>query len=347
MAPITRIDTGARLGLGVVALLCAAYPLVDGPADHPLAMFVIAPLVAAVWARASATILVSVVTFAVAAVQGWLFGLRGVPLVVRLVIIAAGSLAAVTAAATRERKQRELDEAKVQIALAARLQRGLVPEPHPSAGVTVATRYQPGERGLMIGGDFIEVIALPDGCTAFVIGDVSGHGPDAASFGIAVRAGWKSVAYSEPLRCAQWLDEVEDAFFYDARFRGFVTAITGRLDPRDGRLDMVSAGHPWPIRIGPEPTTVPLRIGPPLGIRTGVARTVTEERLSSTDRLLLYTDGLVENPRSPGGRAGDDGLLRTLGGLGGAADLDRLLDLLGPDGFPDDVALLLLGRDLG
>ena len=46
------------------------------------------------------------------------------------------------------------------------------------------------------------------------------------------------------------LDEVEAAFFHDDRFDGFVTALTGRVEPRDGTVRLVSAGHPWPVEVG-------------------------------------------------------------------------------------------------
>ena len=59
--------------------------------------------------------------------------------------------------------------------------------------------------------------------------------------------------------------------------------------------------------------------------------------------MLLYTDGLTENSRSPGGRPGEEGLLAALADPGTSTVLDDLLTRFGPDGFDDDVAMLHLG----
>lgn len=151
-----------------------------------------------------------------------------------------------------------------------------------------------------------------------------------------------SSAQSEEL--SSWLDDVEVAFFHDRRYDGFVTAVTGRVDTRNVSVTMVSAGHPWPVEIGPDLRIVDMATSPPLGVTSGARRRVTHGRITSGSPWLFYTDGLVENAWTPGGRAGEDGLLATLNDMDDPTDLDGLLARTGPDGFQDDVALLLVSR---
>ncbi len=84
-----------------------------------------------------------------------------------------------------------------------------------------------------LGGDFFDAICLPTGDLAFVVGDVAGHGPHEAAIGAAVRAGWKSAAYSAPGCPLDWIHLLARAFFEDRRFEEFVTMCTGRLGGGD------------------------------------------------------------------------------------------------------------------
>ena len=74
---------------------------------------------------------------------------------------------------------------------------------------------------MQLGGDFLEAIALADGRLAALIGDVCGHGPREAAFGAALRAGWKSIALGGKHDPADWVDELNAAFFQDGRIDTF------------------------------------------------------------------------------------------------------------------------------
>ena len=242
------------------------YAVIHEGAEEPLAIFVIGPLVAAVMSTPVVAAGVSTVAVSVAAALGVAFGLTGSALAARLGIILAGSVLGVAAARARTQRERRLTETGIRLAVANTFQSGLVPLARPADGTTVETRYRPGARGMLLGGDFLDVITLPDGATGFIIGDVSGHDARAAAFGTAVRAGWKGIAYSRPSDLASWLDDVEVAFFHDRRYPGFVTAVTGRVDARDGSISMVSAGHPWPVAVSRTPSIVEVVTSPPLGV---------------------------------------------------------------------------------
>jgi serine phosphatase RsbU (regulator of sigma subunit) len=245
-------------------------------------------------------------------------------------------------ASVRARREQALRDSEVAAAVLVAFQDGLVPVPSPPSGVVAVSRYRPAEVPMRIGGDFVDVVALPDGTAGFIIGDVCGHGPRAAALGARIRAAWRGVAHTVPLHPPRWLEELDGAFFDDRPFDGFVTALTGRLSTR-GEVLAVSAGHLPPVLLAPGAATpVVMRPGVPLGIPADRPREPVELRLDPTSSLLLYTDGLIENGRDPRGRPGEEGLLAALEEARPATLLDDLLSRFGPHGFDDDVALLHL-----
>lgn len=339
-----------RLGVPVVgALLLAAvlaglYPSFAERAGDPLAVFLLPALFVALVSDEFRTALVAAASSAVAAVEGLATDLGDAQFAARMGVIVLGCVAAVVGARVRADRERKLRRAAVSDALATAFQEGLVPRPVPPPGLSATVRYRPATLPLMLGGDFLDVITLPDGAAGFVIGDVTGHGPRAAAFGPRVRAGWKSVAHTMPTQPGRWFEEVEAAFLRDGRFDGFVTGITGRVD-ESGVLSIVCAGHPRPVLIADDVAAfLQLGVGTPMGVPRPTPRPVTTSRLEPGHSLLLYTDGILENRRTPGGRAGERSLLRAVGAMSAAVDLDALLEEFGPNGYDDDVALMLLER---
>ena len=340
-----RVERSSLLiGLTMVAVVAAVYPFIADQADNPLGLFVLPPLFTAVLSTSRSTAVVGIAAGVVAAVEGAATGLVGWSLAMRLVIVIGASVLAGVAAEVRRTRDQELADARVHRAVSESFQSGLVPVPLPPVGLLAETRYRPGEQRLRLGGDFVDLITLPDGAAGFVIGDVSGHGARAAAFGTAIRAAWKGIAHALPADPVRWLAEVEAAYLTDGRFDGFVTALAGRLDAHSGRLELVSAGHCWPVLVANPSSLVPVTPNLPLGIDPSRARSPSSIDLPATRSLLLYTDGLIENRSAPQGRADEEGLLQAVTRRHDHLDLDELLDELGPDGFEDDVALMLLTR---
>lgn len=331
-----------QFGLAGVAITAVVYPVIAEQAGHPLAVFLLAPLGTAVVADHRDTRIVGFAAVLAAGLEGVATGLAGWTLTARLLLIALGVALATWGAARRTQRERQLVGAQIDRALSATFQQGLVPVPVPPPGITAVTCYRPASAPLMLGGDFVDVIALPDSSAGFVIGDVCGHGPSAAAFGTRMRAGWKSLAWVMPTQPARWLEELDQAFFLDGRFDGFVTVIAGRMSS-DGQVSAVCAGHPRPLLVGPDHVRrIDMVAGLPLGIDPTVRRETSRFEVPSGASMLLYTDGLIENPGTPGGRSSEEALMRMLPTPFSAPDLDTLVDRFGPHGFDDDVALLLL-----
>jgi serine phosphatase RsbU (regulator of sigma subunit) len=228
--------------------------------------------------------------------------------------------------------------------------------------IKVATCYRPGEGRMLLGGDFIDAVTRPNGSVAAVIGDVTGHGPDAAALGASLRAAWRALALRGASLQANMktlnsltLDESDRAEEGELGLALLATVCAVEIDAAGRRARFVNAGHPMPLLLGAE--VVPLEHTP--GMMLGVEQygdwAPHEVTLPEDWALLLYSDGIVEARMEPGSRdrlglqgfrAAVDELWRRRATTAG--DLEALVDGVqrGRDGvLEDDVTLLLLSRD--
>ncbi|WP_405486388.1 PP2C family protein-serine/threonine phosphatase [Streptomyces sp. NBC_00096] len=174
------------------------------------------------------------------------------------------------------------------------LQRALVAEPgRPHPNLEVASRYLPVGPRALVGGDWFETIRLHFGRTLLAIGDVMGHGLDAAVDMNAYRSVLREVASTDlaPHRVLRQLDALSAA----DESRRPATCLLVRIDPARAMAVYSSAGHLPPAvftrdGVG-ELLDVP--VGPPLGTGLGGYEALARP-LSADQTLLLYTDGLVE-----------------------------------------------------
>jgi GAF domain-containing protein len=182
--------------------------------------------------------------------------------------------------------------------IARSMQEILLPESLPEIeGFELAAMYRPGREGMEVGGDFYDVFIRPDGSFGMVIGDVCGHGPEAAAvMGLARQT--VRVAGMNDARPSGILRVVNEVLIRGAYDR-FVTACDVRVLPRQsgGRLVICSAGHPlpWIVRADGRVESAG-RWGTLLGIMDDVQLTDDRVELERGDALVLYTDGLVEWP---------------------------------------------------
>lgn len=185
-----------------------------------------------------------------------------------------------------------LARSREQIAMAESLQRSVVAEVAPDFdGVEIAARYLPAST-YQLGGDWWDAFELDDGRVAFVVGDVAGHGVQAATAMTQVRTALRAYLFGgdTPAGCLDRLDRLMDGLL-DQRV---ATALVGVLDRASGVLQLSSAGHLPPLLcVDGEAHELSLRQRPLLGIGVGQA-VVDEVDLSGGATVLMYTDGLVE-----------------------------------------------------
>jgi serine phosphatase RsbU (regulator of sigma subunit) len=231
-------------------------------------------------------------------------------------------------------------------ALARDLQTGLLlPDLPDIPGAQLAAFYHPAGEGLEIGGDFYDVFARGDGSWAFILGDVCGRGPMAATTTALVRHTARAVAplFDDPVHVVEAVDKAlnDRNALQD---NGFVTLVYGHLAPAaDGlTVHLVRAGHTLPLLLDTghvahavEASGALLGIGDPPGL---TARHLT---LRPTESLLLYTDGITECRSAAGEQYGDMRLAKALACAPcrpAAADIVRTL--------AEDVRVFMDGREV-
>ena len=228
--------------------------------------------------------------------------------------------------------------------LADGLQRSLLPRSMPmSPLLTSASRYLPGARGTQIGGDWYDLIEVDHGDLMLVVGDVMGRGVQAAAVMGQLRATARAYALEGhgPAQVLQRLDQVVLAI----EELHFTTCVVGRLNPRTRTVRLASAGHLPPLVIAAEGGGRFLELDPGLPLGVGGATFVEQVvELEPGDTLLLYTDGLVEDPQTGIGPGMDQLLLVVEQPVQSAEEIcDRVLAACARDGgHDDDTALLAL-----
>ncbi|MEU1375206.1 SpoIIE family protein phosphatase [Streptomyces triculaminicus] len=254
------------------------------------------------------------------------------------------------------------------------LQRSMMPTLRPDVpGMSVAARYVPTGGGLEVGGDWYDMIPLPNGKIALVIGDVQGHDVRAAGLmgqlRIALRAYASEGHHPDAVlsRASRFLAGINDDVDSGepSADQRFATCLYIEACPNSGLLVIARAGHPDPaIRLSDGTMLVrPTAGGLPLGIVPDTDYPITRIALEPGETMLVCTDGLIET----GGHDLETGwnrLREVVEGHpvdGDGAHLEKLADALvqavhgppshyttGPliDRREDDIALLLLRREL-
>ncbi|PSK97648.1 PAS domain-containing protein [Murinocardiopsis flavida] len=232
------------------------------------------------------------------------------------------------------RQQEELE-------LADAIQQRMLPPQIPDFDeLESAVRYLPSRAGARVCGDFYDVIKLPDRRVGLLVGDVQGHGVEAAAAMGQIRVAFRAYASNQAdpgvvlAETNQLLSETGEIVFATC---GYLV-----LDLDSGEMQAAWAGQPPAIIAGESGFEVwGPETGPPVGVEAEAKYPVTPRRLKSGETLLLCSDGLVESSAVPM----DDGLERVGAALQPmAADVNgaatSLADLA-PAGRGDDIVILL------
>ncbi|TWV53544.1 SpoIIE family protein phosphatase [Streptomyces misionensis] len=222
---------------------------------------------------------------------GQLFGVRGA-----YQDISAQHWTEVALAATRDQLAHTEQQAVERNRLTLQLQHAIMPPaqaPLRVPSLQVAVRYRPAETEHLVGGDWYDAVVLPSGLVLLCVGDVAGHGIEAATSMVVLRNALRGLAVTGagPAQLLSWLNIVAH------HLTGAVTAtaVCGLYDGERRTLRWARAGHlpPVLVRTG-EATTLPRLKGLLLGALPEAEYEETEVRLAPGDTLLMYTDGLIE-----------------------------------------------------
>ncbi|GGK96573.1 hypothetical protein Ppa06_65730 [Planomonospora parontospora subsp. parontospora] len=251
--------------------------------------------------------------------------------------LVAGQLAAVAALTVHHAHVQLAHEAVTEV-----VRQSLRPAPPPPLpGVDLAHRYRPGDQRMLVGGDWFDVIPLSGCRVALVVGDVMGHGLEAAAIMAQLRTSVQTLAALElpPDQVLRSLDDIARRLADDS----ITTCLYAVYDPVARRCSIASAGHLPPVLVRRDGTAELLDPGPSTGLPIGLGRPpieTTEIAAEDGCTLVLYTDGLVE---CRGDDIGDR--LERLRATAGTADgpLEKTCDALMTQatGTEDDVTLLM------
>ncbi|AMW09083.1 protein phosphatase [Streptomyces qaidamensis] len=237
------------------------------------------------------------------------------------------------------------------------LQRSLLPHRLPEQdAVEVAACYRPADELTGLGGDWYDLIPLSGARVALVVGEVPGHGIDAAAAMGQLRTAVRTLAALD-LPPAEVLAHLDDLVGRSAREEGGEPGARGSAgarvvgsgclyvvyDPVDGGCAMAAAGHPAPAVVLPDGSVVfvDLPQGPPLGVG-GPPFEAVDLPLAEGSTLALHTDGLLARGETWAVDAGRERLRRALERSGPLESYCRaVVDALVPARPYDDVALLM------
>ncbi|MDU5130494.1 SpoIIE family protein phosphatase [Atopobium minutum] len=233
--------------------------------------------------------------------------------------------------------------------IAQALQLGMRNELQQVEGIAADGIYSSATADAFVGGDFYDLIRLPGRRACVILGDVSGHGVEAASVSAAVKTALGAYAWQglNPARMVRTLNRFLLGF---SRLETFATLFVGVIDLAHGKLTYCSAGHPPALLVRSDKQTLDV-----LDVQSGVVGAFEEMSyrdgqvtITQGDTLLLYTDGVTEARNPQGVFFGERNLREAAlreAAQGSEGMLGRLLETLDrytARSLEDDVAMVEL-----
>jgi len=250
----------------------------------------------------------------------------------------------------------EQERTEHELRMARRIQEGILPKEIPTLpGWQLAARWEPARA---VSGDFYDFIPFPNGTLAVILGDVTDKGVPAALVMAITRSALRAAALNAAsqdghISPGSILATVNELLIPDIPPAMFVTCFLGILDPTSGEMRFANAGQDLPYLRSEAGVREVRATGMPLGLMPGM---IYEERaawIEPGDRMLLYSDGLVEAHNSQGEMFGFPRLQRRLAEMPLSLDvesmigffLEQLTVFTGPAWEQeDDVTLVVLER---
>ncbi len=231
--------------------------------------------------------------------------------------------------------------------VAVTLQRSLLPDaPGDVDGLDLAVRYLPGQEGAEVGGDWYDVVTLPDDRVVLIVGDVEGRGTTAAALMGRLRAVLRAYVF-DAQGPADALTRL-DLLLGEQPEADFATVVIASVAPDRRSMTVCCAGHPPPLLLPPDgrPHLLGVLPGVPVGA-PAPPRSEVQVPLEPGTRVLLYTDGLVER-RSVALQDRFDRLVEAAGWAPGGSErlLDHVIAEMQDASQADDVALLAAHVDV-
>lgn len=263
-------------------------------------------------------------------------------------VLAASAAMIATVQALQRSAERNKEIEGHDLQLARRIQQRFLPHTPPQLnGYAFVDSYTAAR---VIGGDHYDFVPLADGRMAVVVADVSGKAVSGALYmarlGLHLR-----VAAARSRNPADLLTAVNTTLYAELESGMFVTMLAGALDPRSGKLELSSAGHPPPLCRRRDGRIEPLDApgGPPLGAMSQPSFHSALSTLASGDCVLFFTDGLDEAHNSAHELFGIERVAQAMVKSGDAAKmianlLGALGEFVGAETQSDDLTLVALER---
>ncbi len=228
------------------------------------------------------------------------------------------------------------------------VQEGLLAKiPKKAADLEIASIYISAREQAQVGGDFLDYFIIPGKGISFLVGDLSGHGVEAAADSVMLRSLFRGFMRENP-DAADAMSRLNRVLEADLKSGKFATAVSITYD-LEGHVDLVSAGHPFPILCKGDKCTLLEGKGIPLAVLKSEQYQASRFDLEPGAVLVAYTDGVIEARRDHE-CYGEERLVATVAerlGEPARTIAEHVVDdahRFAGGKFGDDVAILVLRR---
>lgn len=269
--------------------MLALFDLLLSSRENVSGVFALVPFLAAALLGPVSTAACGALATAIAAALVWIDHVEEEPAAVRLIVVLAAWAVATRTAAIRARLDRQL--ARMARVAEVAQQAILAPVPQAIARYAFASAYRSASDDIAVGGDLLDVIDTGRSI-GVIVGDVRGKGLSAVRLAAATLRAYREAALTSP-NLAATVAATDRRIQPQLGDEDFVTAVLAELQP-DGTVLLANCAHPPPLAVTPTGHRVLDSYAPATPFGLGPQPEIIQHRLAPGERLLLYTDGLIE-----------------------------------------------------